>query len=235
MTNTTPNFSLCLAGIVTPTGRLSLLLITLLLLGGCASNAPFVPAADKEFRIPVPLNVALALDLPAGEIEVSGVDGDELTGRLSIQCREDKSSCFERAEKVEFVAESTADSMMLTLNKGGMTGYRGQQVKLEVDVPLSRKLHVKAGAGELLVTGVSGCLTVDMFAGEAVAYVPAERVGSVMLDAGVGDASLRFADGRDQDGRRSLLIGAEVEWLDGTGPCDVEVDLQFGEISVVLQ
>ncbi|MEM9057590.1 MAG: hypothetical protein AAGD86_08945, partial [Pseudomonadota bacterium] len=206
-----------------------------LALGGCASVSEFEAAADSRFRIAVPLNVALELDLPSGEIEVVGVDGDELSARIAIECPAGKSSCVKRAQAVEFVAESTTDLLRLALNRDGMTSYRGQRVKLEVSVPASRRLHAKIGSGSLLVTGVRGCVSVDMLAGEAVVYVPAVRTGSVALDAGVGDASLRFADGRDLEGRRALLIGAEVEWTGGPGQCDVEVDLQFGEISVVMQ
>lgn len=193
------------------------------------------PITSRHFKFAVPLNVELVLDFPVGEIEVRGIEGDELLARLEIQCPVGNSSCTRRAETVEFVVQSKSDTVRLGLTRDGMTGYRNQHVTLEIDVPLSRKLHIMTGAGALLVTGVKGCLSVDMFAGEASVYVPADRIGSVVLDAGVGDASLRFADGRQFEGRRALLVGAEVDWGGGAGPCNLAIDLQFGSINAVMQ
>ena len=56
----------------------------------------------------------------------------------------------------------------------------------------------------------------------------------MLLDAAFGDASLAVRDGYIE-GRRSMLVGAEVDWNGGEGPCELFVDLQFGDIDVELE
>ena len=58
--------------------------------------------------------------------------------------------------------------------------------------------------------------------------------GTVWLDANFGDASLRLQD-EGIEGRRPLLVGAEVFWDQGKGPCDLAVDLGAGDIMTRLR
>ena len=111
--------------------------------------------------------------------------------------------------------------------------YRSGQVTTTIRIPEVSELNVNMTAGELNIHGVQACLTVDMSAGDIDVEIPEELVASVMLDAGVGDASLRVDD-RYRSAPRSWLIGAELFWDQGGGLCHVDVDLQAGDISVEL-
>ena len=97
----------------------------------------------------------------------------------------------------------------------------------------SRELAVNMTAGELHVSGVDACLSVDMGAGDVEIQAPADMVGRVALDAGIGDAHLSVGES-SYEAPRSWLIGAELLWEQGTGPCDLVVDLQAGDINVSL-
>ena len=56
---------------------------------------------------------------------------------------------------------------------------------------------------------------------------------SARLDANFGDASLALR-GDTIEGRRPMLVGAEVEWQEGPGACTLSVDLGAGDIQATL-
>ena len=72
-----------------------------------------------------------------------------------------------------------------------------------------------------------------MDAGDIDLEVAKNLMRSVDIDTGVGDASLTV-DGNIKKQHRSLLIGAEVHWHDGSGDCDMRVDLQAGDAKIRL-
>jgi hypothetical protein len=90
------------------------------------------------------------------------------------------------------------------------------------------------GVGELEVAGVDDDLSIDLGVGEVDVSVPEARFRSVDLDAGIGEASLRLPEGRYQ-GRRSFLIGSELDWHEGRGQAALVVDLGVGEVEVRLR
>ena len=86
--------------------------------------------------------------------------------------------------------------------------------------------------GELSVTLVEA--DSDVFGiGDLTIRLQRDRVGSVHAATRIGDASLRGVT--RVEGRRRMLIGARVDWVDGPGPVDIAVGLKIGNASVVLE
>jgi hypothetical protein len=114
-----------------------------------------------------------------------------------------------------------------------MFAYRDTETATHVWVPEDRVLLVDMSAGDLDISRVSGCLTVRIKAGDVSVNVPAASVRTVWLDANFGDASLAF-EGDTVEGRRPMLVGAEVDWREGKGACALSVDLGAGDIQATL-
>jgi hypothetical protein len=114
-----------------------------------------------------------------------------------------------------------------------MFAYRDTDTTTHVRVPDDRVLLVYMSAGDLDIARVSGCLEVHVKAGDVSVEVPSADVRTARLDANFGDAALALP-GDTIEGRRPLLVGAEVEWQEGPGACALSVDLGAGDIQATL-
>ncbi len=220
--------------------RLSQTLIAitaLALFGGCAS----VPESHDYVDVGDPKSLAyighgmesIAVEMPAGELSIQGTASDNLLARMIIRCPADSESCRERASEVVLVRRDDGPGVRLAVDNAPVLKLAGAQLDVTVEVPAQADLFVDMGFGELTIDGITGCLVVDMGAGDVSVTGPLTSVASVWLDAGTGDATLRTPAGV-VEGRRSWLVGAEVDWRQGPGSCRLEVDLNAGAIDVRL-
>ena len=74
---------------------------------------------------------------------------------------------------------------------------------------------------------------IDMMAGDVQVEVAAASVKTAHVDANFGDVSL-VTTGDAHEGPRRLLVGAEMDWQEGSGDCALAVDLTFGDVTVTL-
>jgi hypothetical protein len=152
---------------------------------------------------------------------------------MDVRCAEASGGCADRAAAMQWLVESSDSVVKLTATPESMFAYRDTETTTRVQVPDDRVLLVYMSAGDLDIERVSGCLEVHVKAGDVSVEVPSVNVRTARLDANFGDASLALP-GDKVEGRRPLLVGAEVEWQDGPGACALSVDLGAGDIQATL-
>ncbi len=212
------------------------LLAVALLAGAAATARSDVLLRSRTVEAPVAPDAVISLNIPVGEVEIIGGTGDRLEAMLEVSCRSAGGKCAERAERVDFLLSDSGDGgVSLAIEPEAKNAYRDTSVVVRILVPPARTLDLEMGAGELTVDGVTACLRLRMFAGEADLSLPAGRVRSVSLDAGMGETNLYLRGDGEVEGRRPLLVGSKVAWDEGSGECDVEARLRFGEITLELE
>jgi len=211
---------------------------TLALIGACAS----VPESDEYMAVGDPQSLTytnlgarpVTIEFPAGEMMVEGVNSEELLVRLVISCPNESENCLERAAQVSLARHGDEAGIRIAVENAPLLKLAKAQLNLSVEMPAASDLLVDMGYGDLTVTGIAGCLVIDMNAGDVQVASPLSSVGSVWLDAGTGDATLHTPM-KTIEGKRSWLVGAEVDWRQGPGSCRMDVDLNAGAIEVTLE
>lgn len=176
---------------------------------------------------------SLYVDFPVGELAIEGTDGDRVEVELRLECGEDgwrSSRCNDHAEDIALEADGD-DRLNLSVDGYSRWGNAGLELHMTVRVPRRLGLAVDMGIGELNVTDMRGDVTVDMSIGEVGVRMAADDVAEVIMDAGIGESSLRAPDVRR--GASGLFV-SETSWKDGPGEARVRVDLGIGEIDVRL-
>lgn len=206
------------------------LFLALALTAPLAANAGEIPVRRVAQTFPAGDFKEARLDIPVGELEVVAGDGSQVSVDVEFRCgREGR--CREAAKDVRVLVTSTGDQFKLRMTDWPKLSGRGLSVRVKVAVPASLPVNADLGVGELRVEGLEGNLMADIGVGEASVDLPAAAVGSVDLDVGIGDATLR-ADGKR---RSSSGVGAKaIHWSDGKGQSRVNVDCGVGEAAVTL-
>ncbi|MDH3647389.1 MAG: hypothetical protein OER80_11500 [Gammaproteobacteria bacterium] len=213
--------------------KLQVYVLSALMLSGCAANREFIDAGSETIRQAVPATAAIKLQVGAGEVVIRGVSGSELNAHVELSCQQGDQGCGRRVEKVHFTSQADTSAILISLEPSSMYAWHDVQARIDVSVPRDRPLRVQMGAGDLEITGMHNCVALDMYAGDAEIHIKESAVGSVSLDVGTGDTAL-VVDGKPLAGKRALLVGAELDWHDGDGWCQVLGDLQFGDLTVYL-
>ena len=199
----------------------------------------------------------VALDFPIGSLEVEGWDGSEVKVEVEARCRRDSRRCERRLEELELRSKSSSRRLALEVDADG--SWRGTDMELEavVRVPRRAPRSIDMGIGELraeplgeipdsadrrlaeidiedivLPRKSGNDVRIEMGIGEVEVRMAEAAVGSVSLDAGIGESRLDGPSARVEE-RRKLLIGSELSW-DGDGRARIDVELGIGEISVDL-
>ncbi|MEM9533168.1 MAG: hypothetical protein AAGA23_19770 [Pseudomonadota bacterium] len=189
---------------------------------------------ERQLALPVSEKSVVSVRIPVGEVNVLASDGEDLTAELVIRCADEDSACARRLRDVSFVTRERRDgSVAVRLSRNSSSGYRDAEVEATIYVPTTGQLELNMTAGELRVDPIDACVEVDMGAGDVNVMANTSNYRSVEIDAGVGDAHLSI-DGRSYHVPRSWLIGAQTQWREGDGRCDMLVDLQAGDIDVQL-
>lgn len=188
---------------------------------------------DLDATVPIAGAASLRLVLPVGEIEVRGDGGAELRAELTVHCRRNR-SCAGKVDDVHLDTSRRGDRLIFTV-RGYPTLFKSDNMQVDgvVHVPAGLPVDIDMRIGELRVNAVASDVRVDMGVGEVRVNVPFDGVGRVHLDSGVGDATLLSPHGRFE-ARRSMLIGAKLDWREGRGAALVDVDLGVGEVTVDL-
>jgi hypothetical protein len=211
----------------------------------CISSGLLVACAGEPTRrevlvggpriveLSVPEAAVVHVAIPPGTAIIEGRDGDGLKAELEIRCESATGACARRAEQVRWVVDASDATVNVSAAPESMFTYRNADITTRLSVPNDRALGVRMSAGELQIRRVSGCLDVDMTAGDVNVEVPEASVRSAHLDANFGDASLITAHDAIE-GTRRVLVGADVNWAEGQGTCALSVDLNFGDVEAKL-
>ena len=192
-----------------------------------------VVGGPHTVELTVPPTAAVHVAIPPGDAIVEGTDNDGFKAEMEIRCESETSACAKRAEQVRWVVDQSDTAVSVSAAPEAMFSYRNADITTHVWVPSERSLAVVMSAGDLEIRRVSGCLDVDMTAGDVEVEVPEASVRTAHLDANFGDATL--VTSRDSiEGHRRALVGADVNWAGGQGACALSIDLNFGDVQAKL-
>jgi hypothetical protein len=189
---------------------------------------------DQPFLMPVAFDRAVRVRFPVGELEIVAADVAEVRTALNVRCdRLSEALCAKYKGKLRLEGEDRDGVVEVRLV--GLPKWKLRKLQLDgtVTVPRWAPLEVRVGIGDVDIYAGDMDLAVRMGIGDLTITVPEERVGSVHAATRIGDASLRGVAPRE--GRRRMLIGATVDWTEGSGPIDIAVGLKIGDASVVLE
>ena len=176
---------------------------------------------------------SVRLDLPVAEVRIEGTDGKTVEVDLTATCKRD-SDCKEVLAALDLAGNSNRSGLRIDLIGYPKWGKGRLDVEVAVLVPRGLDVEVELGVGELEFKNLTGNLRAELGVGEINAWLPRSAVHTVTLDAGVGESELYGVDGR-VEGRRSMLVGSEVNWDEGEGAKRIFFQVGVGEISVWLE
>ncbi|HOY23723.1 MAG TPA: DUF4097 family beta strand repeat-containing protein [Cellvibrio sp.] len=175
----------------------------------------------------------IRLDVPAGDVEITGTTGSSVTAVVKASCQQEKrDKCLELLKELGW-SKKTGNVTEFGLSPSGITHYDHVTLKVKFGVPKDKKLEANLTAGELRIEGTSACLTANVNAGEVNIKLKENQLASAELSAKVGDVKLVTAKGDKMEGERSLLVGASLDWK-GTGTCHTKASVLAGEVQIVL-
>jgi hypothetical protein len=195
-----------------------------------ASAEEVVRSFQKQF--PVGDLNDIHIEIPVGEVEIEASDARQVEVKVDLVCKNRKPRCLEAARDVRFVYTTDDGRLHLQMKDWPKAGTKGLQARAKFSVPKNLALKAELGVGELTIQGIENDLQVDLGVGEVNMTLPEAAVGSVSLDTGIGEASLK-AGGRRYES--AGLFVREVNWNQGKGQARVSVDCGVGEINVALQ
>jgi hypothetical protein len=127
---------------------------------------------DQPFRADLRSGSVLALDLRAGDIEITGVDAPT----LRVSCEAPSSSDL---REIIVSLESSGPSTKLRV-KGGPD----DRVYIRIEIPRKTHLAVKGTAGNLRITGIRGDKDVELKAGD-LSIMVGDAADYATIDASV--------------------------------------------------
>jgi hypothetical protein len=172
------------------------------------------------------------LEFPVGEMVVQAWDESQVKVEARFECDSKSGRCAEAAKALRFVASTQGQKLHVELQGWPKSGTRGLEAHVQVKVPRGLPLIAELGVGELSISGIEGNLNAEVGVGEVRIAMAESAVGSVHLDAGIGEANLSAGGKRYQS---SGFISKELNWTRGSGQADVQVDCGVGEINVELR
>jgi hypothetical protein len=181
-----------------------------------------IPAAGAE---------TFAIEVPVGELTISGWDRDEVDLTVHFKCRSANSRCAAAAEKPRVVYRS-GETIGIEIKSWPRFSNHDLQVEVTAHVPRHLAVRCELGVGELKIEGLAHHLDADLGVGEVDIDMSRAAVASVTLDTGIGETNL--SAGGKQYGSSGLFTRT-VRWNEGTGKARISVDCGVGEIDVTLR
>ena len=165
---------------------------------------------------------------PAGSLQIARSPDRRVHATMTARCK--WGDCSDRVEKMRLVSDQHGDRLDIKLE--GLNHHSSWlEVTLRLEIPRELDVDVDMGAGDLDVRGTEQDVNVELGAGDIDIRVPEQAVRSVVLDVGVGDATMRASRGRV---RPSGWLGKHLDWDEGEGAARVRVHLGVGDASVML-
>ncbi len=174
---------------------------------------------------------SVLLDVPVGEVEIGPGGSDRVEIEVVLECDTGwrSRSCRDRAERIELVSRERNGRLSIDVEGYSAWRSRGLEVHLEVRLPARMALSLDMGIGEVEIRDLESDVTVDLGIGEVFVGMDESRIAKVLLDAGIGETSLRTSDGKSSV---AGLFTSELSWDEGDGEATIRIDLGIGEIDV---
>lgn len=205
----------------------------LLALAGPAAAQEEAPA--ESFRLTQSFSVGnatwVSLELSVGDLEVRSSDGPDFEVDLEIECTAKGAKCEKLARALKIDSRRRGDRLEIRLK--GPTRAMGSTIRLKGTVLAPRRLPlaIELGVGDLEVSGFTHDLRLEVGVGNLQVRLPESAVRIVDLDTNVGKAALVLPSGRLEG---TGLVGKALRWTSGRGSSAVELDVNVGNIEIVL-
>jgi hypothetical protein len=175
---------------------------------------------------------SVSIELSVGQVTVQAFDCNDVFAEMTINCEMNRSNCAERAHDINLT--SKIEDGMLHLDVEGCPKFAcgGLQIELSVKMPKNLGLSLDIGMGEARVSGIEGDLDAEVGVGELRVAGLLDRIHSVEMESGVGDAKLDLPGPSPQ---ASGFIGKQLSWYEGKGSADYALDVGVGDVKVVLR
>lgn len=172
-----------------------------------------------------------------GELDIETIHSNELRADLEVQCKRELSEPLCEKYRSRLRLEPRRGKEGLEVRLVGLSKWKLRKLRLDgqVWVPRWSPLTVKVGIGDVDIRSDAEDLVVAMGIGDLTVRVPRESVGAVKMGVRIGDASVSRLGGDRIDGRRRMLLGARINWVDGEGDSSITVGLKIGDAKVVLE
>ena len=191
---------------------------------------------EIPFLEPVDPGQPVTVRFGIGELEIVTTESNQIRADLDVRCRENLSEalCTKYRDRLRLEPRRGKEGVEVRLV--GLPKWKMRKLQLEgrVEVPKWSPLTVRVGIGDVDIHSDAENLSVAMGIGDLTVRVPQDNVGKVSIGTRIGDASLWRADGY-HEGKRRMLIGARVHWLEGAGDAVIDVGLRIGDAKVVLE
>jgi len=191
---------------------------------------------EIPFIEPVEPGQPVTVRFGIGQLEIVSTESNQIRADLDVRCRETLSEALCTKYRDRLRLEPRRGKQGVEVRLVGLSKWKLRKLELEgrVEIPKGSPLTVRVGIGEVDIRSDSEDLSVTMGIGDLTVRVPQENVGSVNVGTRIGDASLWRHEGI-VTGKRRMLIGARVHWLEGAGTATIEVGLRIGDAKVVLE
>jgi hypothetical protein len=208
----------------------------LILVTAFSSAAAFATEGERSISLQEDVSQAelIRLNVPAGDVDITGTTGKSLTAVVTAVCQQDhQENCYHVLKELGW-SKKTGSITELGLTPSGITRYDHLTIKVKLIVPTDKNLEVSLSAGELSIEGTSACLTANVNAGDIKINLKENELASAELNSKVGDVKFITAKGNTIEGERSLLVGAHLEWNKGAGSCHTKASVLAGEVQLMI-
>ncbi len=206
-----------------------------MVLGLLLAAAPSLAGEERQIEATFPIDSVegIHLDFAVAELKIEGTSGKQIEVELLADCRLETSDCEKTLADLFLDHRRHGKSFYLELD--GYPRWGKSKIDLDGTIRVPRKLEVdvELGVGELDIEGLARDLHVELGVGEVNLWLDKKTLRSIDLDAGVGEVELHGTDDTHK-ARRSMLVGAEIHWGEGSGESRVFVEVGVGEVSAWL-
>lgn len=196
-----------------------------------------LPGKKAEIEVDVSTVGTVVLDVPAGQLNISGTTGQTIKAEVVVTCSKDNGAeCNKRVlEEIVWSIELEGDLARLRLIPEEADQYNDISIVASVGVPQDKMLTVNLDYGDLDLQGTNACLDVNVKAGNVKLGLQEKPLASANLKATFGDVSLTTSTGTVTRGKRSKIVGAKLEWRRDNGICHVDAKVRAGNIELNLE
>ena len=190
---------------------------------------------EEPFIEPVELGQPVSIVFGVGELQIEVSDVSEVRAVIELKCRKlSTQRCAGFRKRLRVEPRRTEDGLEvrmvgLSRRRLGRLGVRGR-----IPVPRWSPMRVRVGIGDVDIHTGNKDLSVRMGIGDLTIHAPKSEIGSVVMKTRIGDASVRQS-GKRTEGKRRMLIGARIHWLEGAGSSHIAVGLRIGDARVILE
>lgn len=171
---------------------------------------------------------------PVGKVRITGTSGDQVRIEMRVHCgRWFSGSCAERGERLELETDVVGDTLLVRIDKMP-NSVKSLAVDLDIDLPRHLDVSVEHGVGGVRISGMAGDIEVELGVGDVRIDGRVRDFERVSAEVGVGDADFRAAGHRAGHSEGFLFLANTVEWDDGPGESEIEVEIGVGDATIRL-